>query len=138
MIAAEARRWRGARSSSHRGPVVDAELTTPRIARVLAVKTTRLYNGTMTTLVNVRLDGEDARRVKALRDAGVPLSTLVRDAIRSEYARRLGAGSKRKPSAILGEILAALPDEPDMPRPSVDARDRRAVRAHVKAKLRRK
>ena len=92
----------------------------------------------MTTLVNVRLEVEDAQRVKALRDAGVPLSTLVRDAIRSEYDRRIGTGSRRKASAILSEILTALPDEPDTSGPSVDTRDRRAVRAHVKAKLRRK
>lgn len=90
------------------------------------------------TLVNVRLEAEDAQRVKALRDAGVALSTLVRDAIRSEYERRLGRGAKRKPSSVVTEILAALPDEADAASaPRVDARDRRALRAHVQKRLRR-
>jgi hypothetical protein len=90
------------------------------------------------TLVNVRLEAEDAQRVRALRDAGIALSTLVRDAIRSEYERRLGHDAKRRPSTVVHEILAALPDDADATSaPKVDARDRRAVRAHIKKRLRR-
>jgi hypothetical protein len=40
-------------------------------------------------LLNVRLDEEDARTAAALRRAGVPISTIVRDAIRTEYAKRI-------------------------------------------------
>ena len=90
-------------------------------------------------LVNVRLDADDARRVKALREAGIPLSPLVREAIRSEYERRIAAPQGAvAPSAIIAAVIAALPDhEHDGNAPRVDATDRRAVRRHVRAKLRR-
>jgi hypothetical protein len=88
-------------------------------------------------LVNVRLDAADARRVKALRDAGVAISTLVRDAIRAEYELRHGAKlDGKKPSQVVAEILAALPDEAARPSRRVDAGDRRALQRHVAAKLR--
>lgn len=89
-------------------------------------------------LINVRLDEEDARRAKALRGAGVPLSALVRDAIRAEYERRIGRARSGKPSELLAEILAALPDPVDLPARRVEATDRAAVRRHVAAKLKRK
>lgn len=87
------------------------------------------------TLVNVRLEPEDALRVKALRDAGVQLSTLVRDAIHAEYDRRIRPAGTRKPSEVLADILAALPDSDSGPR--IDTTDRRAVKKHIAAKLRR-
>lgn len=89
-------------------------------------------------LINVRLDEEDARRAKALRGVGVQLSALVRDAIRAEYERRIGRARSGKPSELLAEILAALPDPVDLPARRVDASDRAAVRRHVAAKLKRK
>lgn len=90
------------------------------------------------TLVNVRLDEEDARRVRVLREKGVTLSALVREAIRAEYERRVGAPSRRKPSAVVAGILAAIPDDDAVPATRVDTRDRRAVREHIAAKLRRR
>jgi len=90
------------------------------------------------TLVNVRLEAEDARRVKALREAGVVISALVREAIRAEYEKRVAPrAGRRRPSEVVEEILAALPDDGTIP-PPVDATDRRAVREHIAARLRRK
>jgi hypothetical protein len=90
-------------------------------------------------LLNVRLDAEDARRAKALRGAGVPISTLVRAAIRAEYDRRIagrvGAG---RPSRIVAGILASLPDPADLPARPLEASDRRALRRHVVRKLARR
>ena len=87
-------------------------------------------------LINVRLDEEDARRAKALRGAGVPISTIVRDAILSEYERRVvGTAGGKAPSALLAEILAANPDPIDMPPREVDVTDRRAVRRHIAERL---
>ena len=89
-------------------------------------------------LLNVRLDAEDARMAAALRDAGVPISGLVREALHAEYDRRIGhAKPRRKRSRIVADILAALPDPPGLP-PPVDTSDRGAVRRHVQARLARK
>jgi post-segregation antitoxin (ccd killing protein) len=89
-------------------------------------------------LVNVRLDAEDARRARALRAEGVRISTLVRAALRQEFERRAEARSRRrKPSALVAEIIERFPDDrPTNYRgPRLD--DRRAVREHIVARLRR-
>jgi hypothetical protein len=87
-------------------------------------------------LLNVRLDPEDVRRAKALRKAGVPISELVRDAIRTEYERRVAsARRKKRASRVVAEILASLPDAPDVAERTFDTSDRRAVKRHIRAKL---
>ena len=87
-------------------------------------------------LLNVRLDPEDARKARELRSAGVRMSSLVRGAIRAEYDRRIGAGrGAQKPSTLILEILAALPDPPGMPARRLLTTDRRALQRHVRAKL---
>jgi hypothetical protein len=43
---------------------------------------------------------------------------------------------KRRPSLLVKEILAALPDPADIPSPALDTTDSRAVRRHIAAKLR--
>ena len=91
------------------------------------------------TLLNVRLDEQDARRARALREAGVRISTVVRNAIRLEYDKRVGmATGKKKPSKIVADILRAVPDPADLSEARIDTRDRRAVRRLVSAKLRRR
>lgn len=98
--------------------------------------TAGLYTGAM-ALLNVRLGPDDARRAKALRDAGIPVSRIVREAIRSEYERRIAPPrGARRPSRLVADILAELPDPPDLPPRSVASDDRRAVRRHVVEKLR--
>lgn len=87
-------------------------------------------------LLNVRLDEEDARMAAALRSAGVAISTVVRDAIRAEYERRVARPkAQRKPSQLVAEILASLPDPPDLPPRTFDVHDRRAARRHIAGKL---
>jgi hypothetical protein len=91
------------------------------------------------SLLNVRLNSEDARKAKALRSAGVPISAVVRAAIRAEYEKRLpGAASGMKPSDIVAETLAGIPDPPDMPPKRADPADRRAVRRAIAARLKRR
>lgn len=87
--------------------------------------------------LNVRLGAEDERRIKALQRAGVVVSDLVRAAIRDEHDRRLGRASKKRPSEILDEIFAAVPEQ-DEEGPRVDATDRRAVRAHIRTRATRR
>ncbi len=89
--------------------------------------------------LNVRLGAEEARMAAALREAGVPISALVRDAIRAEYERRIARPSTaRLPSQIMADILAALPDPADLAPRSFASNDRRAVTAHIAAKLARR
>ena len=89
-------------------------------------------------LLNVRLGDEDARRVAYLRQAGIQLSRLVREAIRAEYDRRVGhRGTHRRPAQVMAEIYAACPDPPDLPARTIDLRDRKAARAAVLATMRR-
>ena len=89
------------------------------------------------SLINVRLSPDDARRAAALRKAGIQISDVVREAIRAEYLRtRSVQAGKRRPSLIMKEILASLPDPEDMPARSVDPTDRHAVRRHIAATLR--
>jgi len=86
--------------------------------------------------MNVRLNGEDARRAAALREAGVPISTVVREAIRSAYERRVAVGRRaRKPSTIVAAILAEYPDEQDTQARKFDLRDRDAVRREIVKRL---
>jgi hypothetical protein len=88
-------------------------------------------------LVNVRLSPDDARRAAELREDGVQISDVVREAIRAEHLRRRpGKPGNRRPSLLVKEILAALPDTADMPPLAVDTTDRHAVRRHIAAKLR--
>jgi hypothetical protein len=90
-------------------------------------------------LLNVRLSSDDGRRVAELREDGIRISDVVREAIRAEYLRRRpGQQGGRRPSLVLKEILAALPDPADMPRRTVDPADRYAVRRHIVAKLNRR
>jgi hypothetical protein len=91
------------------------------------------------SLLNVRLAPEDARLAAALREAGVPISDIVRSAIRAEYARRIGESrDRRRPSRIVADILASLPDPPDLPARGFEADDRPAMRRHIVARLARR
>ena len=90
-------------------------------------------------LLNVRLGEDDARKVARLRQAGVQISRVVREAIRAEHDRRIGRReTPRHPAEIMAEIYAAYPDPPGLPARRVDLRDRRAVRRAVLARMRRR
>ena len=90
------------------------------------------------SLLNVKLKPDDVRMVRALRDEGVTISDLVREAIRAEYARRLGArASRRRPSERMADIYARHPDPVDLPRRAYDVHDAHAARQAIGAALRR-
>jgi len=90
-------------------------------------------------LLNVRLRPDDERMAVALRDAGVQISTLVRDALRAEYERRIGkTEAKTRPSRIVQAILESLPDHESTSRRVFSLEDRHAVQRHIRASIRRK
>lgn len=90
-------------------------------------------------LLNVRLDSDDARRASELRRAGVQISRLVRDAIRTEHDQRVGKRGKRpRASEVMARIYAEHPDPIGLPRQRLNLRDRRAVRRVIVARLARR
>ena len=86
-------------------------------------------------LLNVRLRPEDAARVAALRARHVPISQLVRDAIRNEYERLRSPLRARDVDALLRALYEHHPDPPGLTPPSVDVRELRAVRQAVVRRL---
>jgi len=97
-----------------------------------------MYLQDVMRLLNVRLRSEDAARVAALRARHVPISQLVRDAIRNEYERLRRPLRPRDVDALLRALYERHPDPPGLAPPSVDVRDPRAVRQAVVRRLRRR
>jgi hypothetical protein len=89
-------------------------------------------------LVNVRLDAERLRKTVVLRERGLPLSDVVRDAIDERFAALGSADAPRDARAIVAQILEAYPDPPDLPRRLYDVHDRKAARRAIQRKLRSK
>jgi hypothetical protein len=83
-------------------------------------------------LVNVRLDEERLRKAKRLRESGIALSDLVREAIDARFDG-LRTGVKRPGAdAVMTSILERHPDPPDMPPRTYDVHDGRAARAAIR------
>ena len=90
-------------------------------------------------LLNVRLAPEDARMAAHLKQEGVQLSTVVRDAIRVAYDQRVRLRARpRRLSALMEEIYLAVPDRGGRRPTTYDLRDRRSVRRVAVARLRRR
>ena len=89
-------------------------------------------------LVNVRLEDDDARMAAQLREEGIRLSTVIREAIRAAYDQRArGRTGPRRLGAIMSEIYATVPDPRGRP-PRYNLRDPKSVRRAVLARLRRR
>lgn len=78
-------------------------------------------------LLNVRLDSNLERKVKALRAEGKVAAKIVRDAINAEYERTFSSPPPRDLAKIVRDIHARYPDEPD------DADSGSGVRTHIRA-----
>jgi hypothetical protein len=84
--------------------------------------------------LNVRLSEEETRMAERLRKAGVQISHLVREAIRSEYVRRVERRSGARVEAVQ-RILADLPDPPNLPPRGFSLTDGPAVKRHIASHL---
>jgi hypothetical protein len=82
-------------------------------------------------LVNVRLDEERVRKARRLRDRGVVLSDVVREAIDARYASLDAPLTGREATARIARILAEHPDPPDAPARGYDVHDAKAARAAI-------
>jgi post-segregation antitoxin (ccd killing protein) len=89
-------------------------------------------------LLNVRLDEEDAKLVRSLRERGISISHVVRRAIRAEAGRHASTADLDV-DALLAEMARRYPLPGGAPggRRGSTA-DRRQVQKIIRAKLRRR
>ncbi len=100
------------------------------------VKTRYLYSMS-SRLVNVRLDEERVRKAQTLREVGVALSDVVREAIDERFAALRRSESRPDVRTIVRGIFERYPDPSDLPSRDYDVHDRRAARVAILRKLRR-
>lgn len=87
-------------------------------------------------LVNVRLDAERVRKAQTLRERGVALSDVVREAIDERFAGLRRPESQPDVRAIVQRIFEQYPDPPDLPSRDYDVHNRRDARVAILRKLR--
>jgi hypothetical protein len=86
-------------------------------------------------LINVRLDSERFRKAQRLRESGVRLSDVVREAIDERFLR-LRPEPQPDVKTLIRRIFERYPDPPDLPLRGYDVHDRRAARQAILRKLR--
>lgn len=89
-------------------------------------------------LLNVRLDPEDAAKVRVLRASGVNVSHLLRQAIRAEHHRRTQLPREGSVRDVLEEIYSQYPVEDTGTQQRFDPHDRRRFRKVVGRHVRRR
>ena len=122
--------WRLARYST---PAALEESHAGVLAR--SVKTRYLYS-VSSRLVNVRLDAERLRKAQTLRERGVALSDVVREAIDERFAELRQRESQPDVRTMIRRIFEQYPDPPDLPLRDYDVHDRRAARVAILRKIR--
>ena len=88
-------------------------------------------------LLNVRLDDDRLRKVRRLRERGVVLSDVVREAIDRRFDELSEPLQPRDARAMLSRILEQHPDPPDLPPRAYDPHDRTQARDAILRRLRR-
>jgi len=89
-----------------------------------------------TRLVNVRLDPGRIRKAQMLRERGITLSDVLRQAIDERFeAHQRDAGTRT--IAVVRSVLERYPDPPDLPPRDYDVHDRRAARTAIRRSLKR-
>jgi hypothetical protein len=86
-------------------------------------------------LINVRLDAERVRKAEMLRERGVTLSDVVREAIDQRFLA-LQSESPPDVTAIIRRMFEQYPDPADLAPREYDVHDRRAARKAILRKLR--
>ena len=81
-------------------------------------------------LVNVRLDAARLRKALALRERGVALSDVVREAIDQRYGE-LQTASRSDMQAVIRRVFEEHPDPPGLPDRTYDVHDRAAARRAI-------
>jgi hypothetical protein len=100
-----------------------------------AIKTAHLYS-MGSRLVNVRLDHERLRKARNLREAGVSLSDVVREAIDTRFqALRQRRLTGREAVTRVAHVLEDYPDAASVPARSYDVHDASQARAAIARRL---
>jgi len=86
------------------------------------------------SLINVRLDSERVRKARALRDRGIKLSDVVREAIDERFLR-LRSEPASDAKAMIAKIFEQYPDASSLPPRDYNVHDRRAARLAILRKL---
>ena len=89
-------------------------------------------------LVNVRLDEERLRKARVLREQGLPLSDVIREAIDARFEQLNQARQPRDYTGLLQKIFELHPDPPDLQPRGYDVHHRSAARAAILTKLKRR
>jgi hypothetical protein len=84
--------------------------------------------------MNVRLDEQRSRKARALRENGVSLSEIVREAIDDRF-EKLNVRGKRNARTIMASIFAEYPDPPGIQPRSYDVHDSRQARTAIRRKI---
>ena len=86
--------------------------------------------------MNVRLDEERVRKATVLRERGVSLSDVMRQAIDERFAAISTLDVPPDARQIVRGLFERHPDPPDLPPREYDVHDRRAARLAIQRKLR--
>lgn len=123
-------------SSTPNNYVTDhTDVAAVRKGLALLVKTRYLYSMT-SRLINVRLDADRLRKAQKLRERGVALSDVVREAIDERFLE-LRSTSRPDVKTIVRRIFEQYPDPADLSPRDYDVHDRRVARAAILRKVRR-
>jgi len=87
-------------------------------------------------LVNVRLDAERLRKARKLREHGVRLSEVVREAIDERFLQ-LRSEPESDAKTLIQRIFEKYPDPAGLPARDYDVHDRVAAREAILRKTRR-
>jgi len=86
-------------------------------------------------LINVRLDEERVRKARKLRDHGIVLSELVREAIDSRFDALAKPGDVLNVDALIDRLFERYPDPPDLPPRTYDVKDASQARSAIRRRL---
>ena len=101
------------------------------------VNTCYLYS-VSSRLVNVRLDEERQRKARILREQGVSLSDVIREAIDERFERLNRSRTASEIREIVERVHEQYPDPVGLPLRAYDLGDRKAAREAIVEKLRRR
>lgn len=87
--------------------------------------------------MNVRLDEDRLRKARTLREQGIGLSDIIREAIDVRFEQLNRSRSGREVRNIIQRIFEQHPDPAGLPPRDYDVHNRKAARAAVRARLRR-
>jgi hypothetical protein len=88
-----------------------------------------------TRLLNVRLDDEHQRKARRLRERGITLADVVREAIDVRYEALASTRDARSATEVITHIFKDHPDPVDLPARDYDVHDRAAARAAIRRKV---